>query len=314
MIKFIRKILGIGVKARKPRTPNRPPRKAPKRAKARRDYIGEAVAETARAEKAEHALAMQRYNSLNANHLNAIVGVAIENARHEAQSNARQAATIAVKQGKGRSYIIRVGKQSAEHTYRTAIEHAIGAYLANEQAKRESAKSEKHKPRNRGHSTKTLSERNCTSRANQTWEVEQIRAELGALRRKHGQLTQLMRNVTYRGGKKSKNADYHDTKEQLIAVEDRMQFYQNALMRANGVRSNKLMNIVEIGSTVVIRYEESNEDEVYRIVSTPLGKGSESTISAKSPTGSAILGQQVGANIHVQTPSGPARIRIIEVR
>ena len=72
---------------------------------------------------------MQRYRNLNVNHLNAIVDEAVENARHEARNIARQAASLAVKQGKGRSYIIRVGKESAAQTYRSAIDQAIGVIL-----------------------------------------------------------------------------------------------------------------------------------------------------------------------------------------
>ena len=135
MIKLIRKILGLSVKTQKPRTPKKSTPKAPKRAAVKRDYVGEAVKETANAEIAERAAAKIRYKNLNANLRGTIVNDAIENARHEARKNARQAATLAVKQGKGRIYIIRVGKESALQTYRTAIDRAIKAYICDFKAR-----------------------------------------------------------------------------------------------------------------------------------------------------------------------------------
>ncbi len=192
-------------------------------------------------------------------------------------------------------------------------QHVIKGPVATQSDRRVATKAAKRKPRNQGHASKTDKAGNSTIQANQRLEVKQIRAELGVLRNKQGQLTRLMRNVTYRGGKKSKNADYHDTKEQLIAVEDRIQFYEQALASVLNSRTKKANHIIQIGSTVIIRYDYSNKDEGYTIVSTPLSKRSESTISANSPTGAALLGKQKGDKVRVQTPNGNVKLRVVDV-
>lgn len=322
MIRLIRKILGISDKARKTRAPKPPIAKSQSKIKVRRNYVAEAVAEISKTERAERASAKQIYKNLDAKLLDRIVNEAIENARHEAQSKARHAATIAQKQGMGRISIIRAANESAIQTYRTAISHALQpqverakqAQVEKQRRGRRPAPTARHAPRKANRVTKKTHKLSTRHQKSRSKEVKQIRAELDSLRGKHSQLTERMRDVTFRGGKKSKNADYHDTKERLIALEDRIRFYETALAHAIIARTNESNGIAKIGSTVVIRFEESNENEAYRIVSTPLGKGTERTISAESPTGMAVLGKRAGNSVTVHTPDGATMIRIVDVR
>ncbi len=148
------------------------------------------------------------------------------------------------------------------------------------------------------------------SQSNRTLEVKEIRAELESLQARKANLSRTMRNVTYRGGKKSKNADYHDTKEQLIATEERIEFYKRALAKASSSRPMRSNNVVQIGSTIVLKFSDRDEHETFRIVATPLGKRGEEVISANSPIGLALLGKRKGETV---SRLGFERILIVDV-
>ena len=376
MIRFVKAILGIGGKKTKTQARKTPTRNQQTRAAIKRDYLEEVVSETAFAARAEQVSAKTRYRHLDDCTLERIISEAINSAQHEARTNACHAATNAWNKGKGRIYIVRVGKESGQKTYRKAIDRAIQRNQAGKRvqpnvrraavektyirtvsarqrekvqaaARREqkrleaketksgqaesaqkvakrpvasqsnhrmAAKAAKHKPGIHSQSSTNDTYASRTKRSKQTREANQLRDELDTLKDRHRLLTRKMRDVTFRGGKKSKNADYHDTKEQLIAVEERIQFYANALASAMNSRSKSTNDIVQVGSTVLIRYDDSDKAENYTIVSTPLLKSSERTISANSPTGSALLGKRKGDKVRVQTPDGSVKLRVIDIR
>ncbi len=137
-------------------------------------------------------------------------------------------------------------------------------------------------------------ESSTESQSTGTLEENEIRAELESLQAREAKLRRTMRKVTYHGGKKSKNADYHDTKEQLIAIEERIKIYERALAKASSSMPMGSNNVVQIGSTIVLKFSDSDEHETFRIVTTPLGKKGEAVISADSPIGSALMGKRIG--------------------
>ena len=142
-----------------------------------------------------------------------------------------------------------------------------------------------------------------------------------ALRRELQQLVETRRPALARKlkdavaqGDLKENADYHDAKEQLGFVEGRVQHIESILMNAIIVDNAGPSNEVRIGSTVVIQEVGSGENEEYKIVGSAEANPRERKISQKSPIGNALLGQQIGKRVSVETPDGEIKFKIVEIR
>lgn len=129
------------------------------------------------------------------------------------------------------------------------------------------------------------------------------------LKKLEGQYDALAQNL------KDRNTDLHhrfDMGEQLNLVAGQIQHIQGILNRATIVEDTGPSDKVRIGSTVVIREDGTNEDEEYKIGG--FATTSEGKISSKSPIGSALLGKKKGQEVRVQTPGGPVKFKIVDVR
>lgn len=115
-------------------------------------------------------------------------------------------------------------------------------------------------------------------------------------------------------GDLKENADYHDAKEQLGFVEGRVQHIESVLMNAIIVDNAGPSDEVRVGSTVVIQEVGSGENEEYKIVGSAEANPRDRKISQKSPIGSALLGQQIGEKVSVNTPDGEIKFKIVEIR
>ncbi len=115
-------------------------------------------------------------------------------------------------------------------------------------------------------------------------------------------------------GDLKENADYHDAKEQLGIVEGRVQQIEATLNSAIIVDNTGPSDEVRVGSVVVIREDGYDEDEEYRIVGSAEANPRERKISQKSPIGSALLGKARGRKVKVQTPDGPVKFKIVDIR
>ncbi len=115
-------------------------------------------------------------------------------------------------------------------------------------------------------------------------------------------------------GDLKENADYHDAKEQLGIVEGRVQQIEATLRSAIIVDNAGPSDEVRVGSVVIIREDGFDEDEEYRIVGSAEANPRERKISQKSPIGSALLGKTRGRKVKVQTPDGPIKLKIVDIR
>lgn len=130
---------------------------------------------------------------------------------------------------------------------------------------------------------------------------------------KRPELAQRLKEAIAQGDLKE-NADYHDAKEQQGFIEGRIQHIEAILRDATIIEDNGPSDEVRIGSTVVIREEGTDEDEEYKIVGSAEANPRERKISQKSPIGKVLLGEKKGRKVRVQTPDGPVKFKIIDVR
>ena len=117
------------------------------------------------------------------------------------------------------------------------------------------------------------------------------------------------------GGELIENAEYEAAKNEQAFVEGRIQELEALLASARVIEEEKnhLADMVEIGSTVTIQ-EQGYDPESYTIVGAAEANPREGKISNESPIGKAILNHAVGETVHVETPDGTYKVKIIKVK
>jgi transcription elongation factor GreA len=119
------------------------------------------------------------------------------------------------------------------------------------------------------------------------------------------------------GGELIENAEYEAAKNEQAFVEGRIQELETLLASARVIEDEKDKNhkadVVEIGSTVTIQ-EQGYDAESYTIVGAAEANPREGKISNESPIGKAILNHEVGETVHVETPDGTYKVKIIKVK
>lgn len=113
-------------------------------------------------------------------------------------------------------------------------------------------------------------------------------------------------------GDLSENAEYHQTKEEQIAMETRIAELEDMLGRAV-IITKPASRVIAIGSTIFAQKQGSERIDRYFIVGSAEADPEKSKISNESPLGSSFLGKKKGEEVSVETPKGKTKYRIIDV-
>ncbi len=113
----------------------------------------------------------------------------------------------------------------------------------------------------------------------------------------------------------SENAEYDDAKNEQAFVEGRIMTLEKMRSHARIIDANKLLDgTVGIGTTVLLRDLELDDEQEYKVVGTTEASPDAGRISNESPVGKAILGQKVGTIIDVKAPIGILQYQILNIR
>jgi transcription elongation factor GreA len=104
--------------------------------------------------------------------------------------------------------------------------------------------------------------------------------------RAHGDLSE---NFEYKAAKKDKNTN-----------ESRIRYLERLLKTAHVVSEESPEDEVGMNNTVELYFEEDDETEVYKIVTSIRGNSMKNYISTESPLGRAIFGKKVGDRVYVK--------------
>lgn len=126
------------------------------------------------------------------------------------------------------------------------------------------------------------------------------------------ELAQKLKEAVAMGDLKE-NADYHDTREKMSLLDGKIQRHEHILRNAVIVENDGRTDEVRIGSTVTIREEGEEDDEVYTIVGPAEANPNEGKISQKSPIGAALLSRRKGDKVRVETPNGEIIFKIRKI-
>ncbi len=114
-------------------------------------------------------------------------------------------------------------------------------------------------------------------------------------------------------GDLSENSEYDEAKNQQAQVEHRIAELEFLIKNGEVVSEESIdKNIVSIGSTVTIKYEDGRE-VTYQIVSSNEVAPLEKKISDLSPIGMALVSHKKGDSVTIVTPSGEKDVKIINV-
>lgn len=102
-------------------------------------------------------------------------------------------------------------------------------------------------------------------------------------------------------GDLSENFEYKAAKQDKNRNESRIRYLERMLKNARIVSDASESDEVGINNTVAVYFEEDDETEEYRIVTSIRGNSMQGLISIESPMGKALLGHKVGDRVFIRT-------------
>ena len=100
-------------------------------------------------------------------------------------------------------------------------------------------------------------------------------------------------------GDLSENFEYHAAKKDKNKNESRIRYLERMIKTAQIVEEISKEDEVGMNNTVVLYFEEDDECETYRVVTTIRGNSLKGLISIESPLGKAIYKHKVGDRVEV---------------
>ena len=101
-------------------------------------------------------------------------------------------------------------------------------------------------------------------------------------------------------GDLSENFEYHAAKKDKNQNESRIRYLEKMIKTAKIISTDSAEDEVGMNNTVTVYFEEDDEEEVYKIVTTVRGNSLKNLISNESPLGKALLGHRVGDRVEVR--------------
>ncbi len=101
-------------------------------------------------------------------------------------------------------------------------------------------------------------------------------------------------------GDLSENFEYYAAKKDKNKNESRIRYLERMIKTAEVIEDHSTEDEVGINNTVSIYFEEEDETEKYKLITTVRENSLHGLISIESPLGKAILGHKVGDRVYVK--------------
>ena len=105
-------------------------------------------------------------------------------------------------------------------------------------------------------------------------------------------------------GDLSENFEYKAAKQDKNRNESRIRYLEKMLKNARIVSDTSRDDEVGINNTVEVYFEDDDETESYRLVTSVRGNSLQGLISIESPLGKAVRGHKAGDRVKVKTSDG----------
>ncbi|MBQ5734376.1 MAG: transcription elongation factor GreA [Lachnospiraceae bacterium] len=101
-------------------------------------------------------------------------------------------------------------------------------------------------------------------------------------------------------GDLSENFEYHAAKKDKNRNESRIRYLERMLKNAEVIEDNSKEDEVGLNNTVEVYFEDDDETETYKIVTSVRGNSLGGYISIESPIGKAVMGKKEGDRVYVE--------------
>ena len=101
-------------------------------------------------------------------------------------------------------------------------------------------------------------------------------------------------------GDLSENFEYHAAKKEKNRNESRIRYLERMIRTAKVVSDESAEDEVGMNNTVTVYFEEDEEEETFKLVTTVRGDTLHGLISVESPLGKAVMGHKVGDRVEVK--------------
>ncbi|MFC1709647.1 transcription elongation factor GreA [Candidatus Omnitrophota bacterium] len=116
-------------------------------------------------------------------------------------------------------------------------------------------------------------------------------------------------------GDLKENAEYHAAKEAQGSIEGRISDLEYKLSRVRIIeRENISKDKVYIGATVTLIDLDTENKEVYILVSKEEADYNQNKISIESPIGKSLLGKKIDDTVKIEVPAGDLNYKIIDIQ
>lgn len=112
----------------------------------------------------------------------------------------------------------------------------------------------------------------------------------------------------------SENSEYDEAKNEQAQLEERIMKLESMIRNASIIDTEELStDKVSLGSKVVVRDLEFDEEDEYTIVGSAETDPFKGKISNESPLGSALIGNKPGDTVEVEAPGGVIKYEIVKI-
>ena len=115
-------------------------------------------------------------------------------------------------------------------------------------------------------------------------------------------------------GDLSENSEYDDAKNEQAFLEGEILDLEAKIRNSDIIQGGASSDTVQMGSTVVVKDVEFDEQETYTLVGSAEADPTEFKISNESPVGAAIIGKRVGDRVDVHAPAGIIQYEVVEIK
>lgn len=101
-------------------------------------------------------------------------------------------------------------------------------------------------------------------------------------------------------GDLSENFEYHVAKKDKNRNESRIRYLERLVKTAQIVSDHSKSDEIGLNNTVTVYFEDDEETDTFRLVTSIRGNSLKGMISIESPMGKALLGHKVNDRVYVQ--------------
>ena len=139
-----------------------------------------------------------------------------------------------------------------------------------------------------------------------------LQAELSKWYQKRTQVVEELR-IAYEFGDLRENSEFDAAKMAEHLCNEQIKKLEH-LLNTSEIIENNQKDRVDLGSIVTLEYLEDSSSDTFEIVTALEVSIKENKISPTSPMGKALLGKTKGDIITVDSPTGPYKIKIIDIK